>query len=313
MSSSLVAAQVGPLSNTDPNIPADTTSTCANTIISLNKDDDSKACISRLAGVVKGYMTASNAPGTTEAANANALKAALNALCAPGAGCDAGMLKGKLKAFSDTCMTDLVAQSQYVMGIYDQLYLLSPFLQALCTKDTSGEYCINTLSQNGNAKSTTSSRRSVAGDMKDHSEPPQQVWRSIDSTTHEKRQGTEPSSGDASQTSDNIPFLFIQPTSPKSILCGTCTQKILAAYINFETASPYAIGLKNSPNLNSQSALYKAGKETCGDTWARSVNQLAGTTAFADVSAAHHGSGDAGSMLHVALVGASVSLAALLL
>lgn len=108
--------------------------------------------------------------------------------------------------------------------------------------------------------------------------------------------------------SSNLPFLFLQPDSPKSILCATCAQKIMASYIQFETTIPYAIGLANSDILKSQSPLYKAGQSTCGKGWASKVNQLAGTSAFAEVSPASTMAGRTRGVW----VGASVTMTALL-
>lgn len=88
----------------------------------------------------------------------------------------------------------------------------------------------------------------------------------------------------ATLANTNLAFLFITPQSPKEILCGQCLQNIMAAYISFETAAPYAIGLQNSDILAGQSALYASAKKTCGGDWATGVNKIAGTTAF--VSAA---------------------------
>lgn len=114
-----------------------------------------------------------------------------------------------------------------------------------------------------------------------------QSWDISDKSDGSAEIVIENSEGQETESSaDNLPFLFVQPTSPKSILCGTCAQKILAAYINFETSIPYAIGLANSEILKTQSPLYKAGQSTCGDDWAKQVNAFANTSAFAEVSPA---------------------------
>jgi hypothetical protein len=76
----------------------------------------------------------------------------------------------------------------------------------------------------------------------------------------------------------------------------------MASYISFETSIPYAIGLSNSDILKGQSALYSTMKSTCGDSFTESINEVAGTTAFAEVSGA-------GSLS--ARLGASLVLAAL--
>jgi len=60
----------------------------------------------------------------------------------------------------------------------------------------------------------------------------------------------------------------------------------MASYISFETSIPYAIGLANSEILQGQSSLYSTMKKTCGDDFTKSINQEAGTTAFAEVGGA---------------------------
>jgi len=84
--------------------------------------------------------------------------------------------------------------------------------------------------------------------------------------------------------SSNIAFLFLQPTADKEVLCGDCAKSILASYISFETSIPYGVGLSNSPILKGQSDLFKKAKKTCGKDWRPSVNLLAGTEAFTQVS-----------------------------
>lgn len=76
----------------------------------------------------------------------------------------------------------------------------------------------------------------------------------------------------------------------------------MAAYISFETSIPYAIGLANSDILKGQSALYSTMKSTCGNSFTTSINQVAGTTAFAEV-------GGAGSLS--IRVGATLAMAVL--
>lgn len=86
------------------------------------------------------------------------------------------------------------------------------------------------------------------------------------------------------QANNNIAFLFLQPTAQKSVLCGDCAKNILASYISFETSIPYGVGLANSPILKGQSAIFKKAKSECGKDWRASVNLLAGTQAFTQVS-----------------------------
>ena len=98
---------------------------------------------------------------------------------------------------------------------------------------------------------------------------------------------TAQSISSSSLSNSNIAYLFLQPTSDKSVLCSSCSKNIMAAYISFETSIPYAIGLSNSDILNGQSQLYSTMKSVCGDSFTTSINEVAGTTAFAAVGGAN--------------------------
>lgn len=202
-------------------------------------------------------------------------------------------------------MSEIKSQNSQVLAYYDVLYLLNPFREAICSKDDSGNYCLTTV-----ASTNTSSRRSLDGD---ENEQVQARFFELPEPL-EKRQDSESVGSAASNATDsanlpNIAFLFLQPNADKSRLCSTCAQNILASYIKFETAVPYAIGLSNSRALSGQSALYKAAKSECGDKWAVKVNSVAGTTDFAKVAAAPAG---AKASTALVIVGAGAAAFALL-
>lgn len=135
--------------------------------------------------------------------------------------------------------------------------------------------CRSNIATNTAAKTAGSSKRSLF---------------SSDEALLRKRQDSASEVAQAIDTSSlsnsNIAFLFLQTTSDKSVLCSSCSKNVLASYISFETSIPYAIGLANSDILKGQSALYSTMKETCGDDFTKSVNQVAGTTAIAEVGGA---------------------------
>jgi hypothetical protein len=103
---------------------------------------------------------------------------------------------------------------------------------------------------------------------------------------HARQAASVDSTVSSTSASNNIAFLFLQPTAKKEVLCSSCTKNILAAYIAFETSIPYAIGLANSDQLKGQSDLYKASQKECGKDFSKQINVVAGTTDFAKVSSA---------------------------
>ncbi|PWN23687.1 hypothetical protein BCV69DRAFT_238709, partial [Microstroma glucosiphilum] len=283
-------------------IPTNISDTCTTFFNTLNSDASIKSCTTPLLSATQ-YYTGSNATSSTEAKTA--LQDSLSELCASDAGCDTDLVRQYLSSFWTSCMTEIQNENKEVQDVYDVLYLLVPFREAICSEDDSGNYCLLETA-NSTTSSTTSKRDlpalklglpgNVLKRMRDHASMLPNAKRHEAAETAEvaepleARQSSD-NATDAASTVDslngtNIAFLFLQPDSDKSVLCGTCAQSILASYIKFETALPYAIGLSNSHIFSGQSALYKAGQATCGDTWATKVNEIAGTTDFAKVAGA---------------------------
>ncbi|WVF65464.1 hypothetical protein IAT40_000192 [Kwoniella sp. CBS 6097] len=79
--------------------------------------------------------------------------------------------------------------------------------------------------------------------------------------------------------STNLPFLFLQPEMTSSALCTPCTREVLVAYVKWETQVPYALGLKQSPILGGQSALWNAINGTCGQPFINAIMSQVGAYA----------------------------------
>lgn len=77
-------------------------------------------------------------------------------------------------------------------------------------------------------------------------------------------------------STSNLPFLFLSPTMPSSVLCSSCTKQILAAYVAWESRMPYALGLANSPLLSGQGDLWSGLGQVCGTGFLQAVTQQAG-------------------------------------
>lgn len=67
-----------------------------------------------------------------------------------------------------------------------------------------------------------------------------------------------------------LPYLFITPNLTAEQLCTPCTSNVVGAYINWETVTPYALGIYNSPMLSGQVALWEKIKE-CPNNFAREI------------------------------------------
>ncbi|KAL0247848.1 hypothetical protein I308_103926 [Cryptococcus tetragattii IND107] len=109
----------------------------------------------------------------------------------------------------------------------------------------------------------------------------------------------------------NLPFLFLQPSMGSSALCTPCTREILVAYIKWETQMPYALGLKQSPILGGQSALWSAINSTCGTTYVNAINSEVGSALSSGLNGSSSGAesllvGQGGLKGLTAIVGATV-------
>ncbi|KAL7421296.1 hypothetical protein Q5752_004181 [Cryptotrichosporon argae] len=107
----------------------------------------------------------------------------------------------------------------------------------------------------------------------------------------------------------NLPFLFLQPDMSSTALCTPCTREVLVAYIKWEAATPYALGLNQSPILGGQSALWSAIGTTCGNAFTSAITSEAGV--YSTSSSTTSGAGRlAGSVLGAGAIAAAVAMLA---
>jgi len=80
---------------------------------------------------------------------------------------------------------------------------------------------------------------------------PSILYRRADNTTDQQSLGTV--APEASEyNSLGLPYLFITANFTQEQLCTTCTAEVVGQYISFETVTPYALGIANSPMLSGQ-------------------------------------------------------------
>ena len=178
--------------------------------------------------------------------------------------CPESSMRQMLTNFYSQCLAELTSNSvDSIRQMYDMLYVLTPFKNALCSKDDNGDYCAMSLPASNGLKNTTSSTTPSA-------------------IISQLAQNTPLTPNLAIFESTNLPFLFIQPTDGAQAAlqsnseCTTCTRSILTAYINFESSTPYAPGLGTSGLLRTQQTLYNAVCNTCGSSFLSGVVQAAG-------------------------------------
>lgn len=268
-------------------IPSGISSACSEFLSSLNTDTNIQACTTPLLQATTYYTNAtqsaaSQKTGTTSetTVSAQTLTDSLDKLCDGNTGCQPQLIRTQLSKFWTACSAELRAKNEAVLNVYDVMYLLNPFQDAVCTKDTSNNYCLLSIANSSAADAATTATTSKRSLL---TQDERLLAGSDGAALHRRQASTQAAEAATAGNNKNIAFLFLQPDSDKTVLCSQCSKNILAAYIKFETSIPYAIGLSNSQNLAGQSDLYKAMGTECGDDATTNVNELAGTTAFAAI------------------------------
>lgn len=281
-----VAAQTTTAANVTA-IPTNISASCQTFLGTLNSDAQLDACTKPLLAATKYYSSNS----TDSSAQ---LDSTLTDLCSSNTGCDANIIRQRLDQFWQNCNTDLQSKNDVVQAMYDNLYMITPLVNSICSKDNNNDYCLKTIAKaaasSQRTTSTNKTRRDLSEDdeeeeEEDEEEPEETVAELArrQSTTGENLGGLYNETVTTDTPNTNAAFLFISSSSPKSILCSRCAQNILASYIKFETSIPYAIGLRTSEILAPQSDIYKAAKTNCGLDFVAQVNKIANTTQFAAV------------------------------
>lgn len=264
-------------------IPTDISATCQTYLSSLNSDTQLDACTKPLLAATK-YYSSNSTDGAAQ------LDSTLTDLCSSNTGCDQDIIRQRLVQFWQNCDTDLQNKNTIVQAMYDNLYMITPLVNSICSKDENNDYCLKTIAKaaaTSQHASTTKSRRSLDQDQDDEEE--EEAEETVAELAKRQSSSTDNLGGLYNETvttdtpNTNAAFLFISSSSPKSILCSRCSQNILASYIKFETSIPYAIGLRTSEILAPQSDIYKAAKTDCGRDFVAQVNKIANTTQFAAV------------------------------
>lgn len=151
---------------------------------------------------------------------------------------------------------------------------MTPFKQAMCTKDESGKYCAAqatspSAASNANVDVALGSSSSSVSSLKNY------LW----STAIKKRAAAQTPVIAINETTfraSNLLFFFLKPDTPSAQLCTTCARSVMMSFITFETNVPYAPGLAQSPLMGGQGDLYNGMTSTCGKSFFSGAVQAAG-------------------------------------
>jgi hypothetical protein len=210
--------------------------------------------------------TSSYQPGGGASSNPSAanVTSTVDNICTGSASsaCPDSTIRGTLGDFYAACSAELTSNPvPQVRNIYDVLYVITPLKQAICSKDDSGNYCI----LDSNTTSTQTDYDQI-----------QQSLSYPSSAASLSRRGEDAILANLTTfNTNNLPFMFRQPSMNNSVLCTTCTRNIVTGYFNYESSVLYASGLNNSQLLQGQTPLVGAIQDKCG------ANFLSGSVAAA--------------------------------
>ena len=234
----------------------------------LDSDPQILSCTKAFTSTVSNFGVGSN-PGTV---TASTVTSALNTLSSSLSACSESVIRSKLTDFYSACSNELTSSpNSDVIRAYDVLYVLSPFSQAVCTKDDSGNYCVLEV---GSTSNTTNTLLSTSGST--DTSPADDLWVTLSSGNTRRDQEQVVIPNVQQFKSLNLVFLGLLPSLASAQLCQPCTRNVLNQYIQFMSAIPYAPGIANSPLMGGETDLYNAVQQKCGAPFLSGSVQAAG-------------------------------------
>jgi hypothetical protein len=264
----------------DPLIPQGISSGCTTFMTSLDSDPQILSCTNTFTSVVTNFGVGSDSGSVP----ASTVTSALNTLSSSLSACSESVIRSKLTDFYSACSNELTSSSNPdVIRAYDVLYLLSPFSQAVCTKDDSGNYCVLEVGSSSNSTKTLLSSGPT------DSSPSDGLWSPVSSGNARRGEEQVVIPNVQQFRNLNLVFLGILPSLSADQLCQPCTRNVLNQYIQFMSSIPYAPGISNSPLMGGETDLYNAVQQKCGAPFLSGSVQAAG-----GISGGVLGSGAAG-------------------
>ena len=292
-------------------IPNNVSGSCKTYLDGLDNNPDISNCLSTLVNATSEFN-----PSSATRYSDTALSTTLTALCGGSGKCDETKIRSQLANFYTACQSDLVgeAANDQVKSTYDILYVLLPLRNAVCAKNpNTNKYCVQEIHVD-NSTSNSNVGRALIPETHDpssglHVSP--ETLRLLESNLFEVVDNTDyhvgvvepravlPRADNSTQAlipdtktwrSTSLVYLFISPEYGASHLCTSCTKAVLSAYVKFEAATPYALGLTNSPLLGDQLNLWNNLTAKCNTTF---TNDILG-------SAGYNSNQDDGTMLGAA-------------
>ncbi|GAA5853203.1 hypothetical protein JCM9279_006260 [Rhodotorula babjevae] len=128
----------------NPLIPSTISPKCQTFLTYLNSHQDISTCTAPLLSALSTFQA--SAASSDYSANDAAVQDALAGLCYS-APCDDALVRSLLTQFNSNCTQELTAANDVVLGSYDALYVLTPLRDAVCSTDSTADWCINDIAQ----------------------------------------------------------------------------------------------------------------------------------------------------------------------
>jgi len=128
----------------NPLIPSTISPKCQSFLTYLNSHQDISTCTAPLLSALSTFQA--SAASSDYSANDAAVQDALAGLCYSSA-CDDALVRSLLTQFNSNCTQELTASNDVVLGSYDALYVLTPLRDAVCSTDSTADWCINDIAK----------------------------------------------------------------------------------------------------------------------------------------------------------------------
>lgn len=125
----------------NPLIPTTISQTCQTYLGTLNADTTVSACTAPLNDILTLFAPSA---ATTFSANQAQVDQTLETLC-QATPCSQNMIRQKLNDFYGNCTAELNQRNPVVLAQFDTLYIVSPLLSAVCSKDVNGGSCLTDI------------------------------------------------------------------------------------------------------------------------------------------------------------------------
>jgi hypothetical protein len=278
-------------------IPNNISQSCKTFLDGLDNNPDVSNCLSTLVNATSEFN-----PSSSTQYSDTALSTTLTALCGGGNKCDETKIRSQLANYYTACQTDLLgdAANNQVKSTYDILYVLLPLRNAVCTKNpNTNKYCVQEIHVNNSTSSSNVGRALIEDNLDSSSglHVSSDTLRLLESNLFEVVENMDyqigvvkpgavlPRADNSTAAlmpdtktwrSTSLIYLFISPEYGANHLCTACTKAVLSSYVKFEAATPYALGLTNSPLLGDQLNLWNNLTSKCNTTFTNDILSSAG-------------------------------------